>query len=381
MNTILSKQNTPVRQANSTPSFRDYADSYISHYRTRNGYGPKAAPATMRRKAACVRQLQNYFGDTRLSDITPADIAECIDSLSSHGLVMARADAAELKTMFHRASMRTGDAQPLLLFNPAKDVPLPMEPRSRQAQKKPITPSQEQALYKWFLIHRSRWAVLIPLGCNVDLRPQDYLALKVGDIDPSGPLINIVRSQSFITGKGLITKDPKTPASAQPRYISPGLMKIVEQHIAEHTDGKPESWLVTGPRGGMLDESLFYKWFKDAGTAIGRPDLTPYVMRATADDRLSRGHFGNMKEMLALQGRSDAATSIRHYQKLDDVSMKEQVDEIWERTHPTIQATSNRSASVALPHSSSPRLKEELHKLLDDLDETIQILKRLYVME
>lgn len=321
--------------ASDTIGFSDYTNMYLAHYRSRNGYRPRVAPATMRRKITSVHHLQSIFGNIPLSSITTHHIVECIAELEQHGQSMARSDAAELKTIMHRAAMHHDDQPPLVAFNPAQDVPLPQEPLSRQTQKKPISMEEEQELYDWFLHHRPQWAIMILIGCNVDLRPQDYLALKVGDIDPHEMTINIVRSQSFVTGHGLITKSPETRASAQKRYVARELMRRVMEHIRHFTDGKPDSWLIEGPRGGMLSETLFYKWFKRAGASIGRADITPYVMRATADDRISRGHFGNTKEMLVLQGRSDASTSIRHYQKLNDDSMRSHVEQIWQQTHVT----------------------------------------------
>lgn len=305
-------------------TFRQYAARYLAGYRTANGYGRRPTAATMANKRNAVGHLVAYFGDRPLRSITPADVASCFDAMAAHGRSQAHADAVELKTMLHRASMRDARGRALIPYDPAADVPTPPVPRSSQALKAAITATEERALYEWFRANRPAEAAAVPLACNIDLRPQDYLALKVGDIHPRELTLSVTRSQTREPGRGLTTKAPKTAASAQDRHVPRELMRILEDHIAANTDGRPGSWLFHAPDGrGMLSRNTFANHFRKAAAAIGRPDLSPYVMRATADDRIARHASGmNAKEMLAMQGRSDEGTSIRHYQKLDARNMQ-----------------------------------------------------------
>lgn len=316
-------------------TFSQYAQRYLKDYRTANGYGRRPTPGTMANKRNAVRHLVAYFGDKPLRAITPADVASAIEAMKAHGLSQAHADAIELKTMLHRASMRDAQGRALIPYDPASDVPAPAVPRSQQAQKQAISAEQEQALYKWFKVNHPTEAVIIPLACNIDLRPQDYLALKVQDIHPQELTLDVVRSQTRVSGRGLITKAPKTLASAQTRHVPRALMKLLEAHINEHTDGQPNSWLFTAPEGrGMLSRNTFANHFRKGAQAIGRPDLSPYVMRATADDRIARHGAGmNEKELLAMQGRSDESTSVKHYQKLNAEAMQKHAEEIWLDSH------------------------------------------------
>lgn len=331
---LTEREQIEKRREQAMP-FNKYVAEYLAGYHTEDGMGRRPTVATMQNKRNAARHLTDFFKDTPLTEIRKSDVVECSQWLARFGVYQRNRSMKELKTILRRAALKDDDGHSLIPYDPSQGVPTPRVPgHSKQSRIRTISPAEEQGLYQWFLANKPQVAILIPLACNVVLRPEEYLALKVKDVHPGRGTIDVVRAQHWIKGVGTVPGSLKTESTAGPRPIPVPLMRMIERHIRTYTDGKPESWLIPTTSGNMLMRGVFYNWFKQAAASIGRPELTAYKMRGTADDRISRSHPANIKEYITMTGRSDVATAVNHYEDTDPASMRHTADQAWNASHP-----------------------------------------------
>lgn len=145
------------------------------------------------------------------------------------------------------------------------------------------------------------------------LRWGELAGLRVQDVDPLRKRLN-VRQSIVIVGKKVVVKPPKDH-EARSVPVPAFLMEMLQGKL----DGRgPDDLVFTSVRGAPLrGGNERRRWFDQAATEIGEPDLTPHGLRHTAASIA----IGNGASVLAVQrmlGHSSATVTLDVYADLFD---------------------------------------------------------------
>jgi integrase len=125
---------------------------------------------------------------------------------------------------------------------------------------------------------RLRLAVL--LGCWCALRYGEMAELRRSDIDFDRGVIKIRRGAVWLKGSTL-SGPPKTPAGARDVAFPPHLTDDIRAHLATHAQWGKDGLLFPSQSGAPISPSSFFKPWRKARLAAGRPDLRFHDLRHT----------------------------------------------------------------------------------------------------
>ncbi len=124
-----------------------------------------------------------------------------------------------------------------------------------------------------------RASVLIAGWCS--LRWGEFTELRRKDMDLDAGLIHVRRAVTYRSG--VFTVDsPKTSAGVRDVAIPPHMVPMIREHLDTHVKAGRESLLFPAEGGGHLGDYAYRKVFKPAAERIGRPELTPHMLRHSA---------------------------------------------------------------------------------------------------
>ena len=219
-----------------------------------------AAPGTRARVTRQARIVENSLGGTDVRKITPEMVATFRMGVSEgqrhqiHGLLRQVLDAA----------VRWGYAT----TNPAKSVPNPTPKRREVA-----------IFHRWSDIDAvaeeigPEYGPLVILAAGTGLRPSEWAALRVEDIDLSARVLTVQRS--YTVAGGLVSY-VKTAGSRR-------RVPLRARVVSSLRDAMPPRGLVfEAPRGGHVNlQDWRSRYWQPAVEAAGLPPLRPYAMRHT----------------------------------------------------------------------------------------------------
>lgn len=312
------------REAHSV-TFREYAEAFLENYRAADG--SRITGAAMRTKRTAVGHLIDYFGDMKLTDITPNVINRFLDDKERYGegrYSMRRAFQA-LKAIMRKASKPDGDIPPLIASNPCTQ-PVPRTRASQQARIPEVTPNELKVI-------ADNMPDYMRIGVYVQavfaLRISELCALQVRDFDFKRRTLHIrhalARSNDDDTGE-LILADTKTEDSAADLPIPVEFIPELKHHIAAYTDwptdgeGNPKANVRNNPamflrakHSRIMNPNSLRNQFDRARVKAGRPDLHTHTLRATGITMASRN--GTPKEAQVYGRHDDAGISLNLYQR------------------------------------------------------------------
>jgi len=186
-----------------------------------------------------------------------------------------------------------------LRVNPVDDVELP---RKAEAEKRYLTHEQLHRL----AVAAGRFRTLILVLGYCGLRYGEATALRVSDVD--GGKINVSKSVTFVTGRGLV----EGPTKGKTNRTVPVPAFLAKLLVTEIGDRPAEALLFEGRRGGWLTVGELRWAFDPAATAIGVEGLTPHELRHTAAS-LAIATGANIKVVQRLLGHKTAALTLDRY--------------------------------------------------------------------
>lgn len=125
---------------------------------------------------------------------------------------------------------------------------------------------------------RLRLAVL--LGCWCALRYGEMAELRRSDIDFDPGVIKVRRGAVWLKGR-TISGPPKTAAGARNVAFPPHLAGAIRDHLATHAQWGKDGLLFPSRSGAPISPSSFFKPWRKARLAAGRPDLRFHDLRHT----------------------------------------------------------------------------------------------------
>lgn len=210
------------------------------------------------------------LGDLRLHDLTRTDVRRWWATLDpSKPRTNAKAYAL-LRTIG-----ATAVDEEVLTVNPVLIRGAGVSKRRRSIE--PATLPQLATITE-AMPERLRLAVL--LGCWCALRYGETAELRRSDIDFERGVIKVRRGAVWLKGR-TIAGPPKTAAGARDVAFPPHLAPIIRNHLTTFSQGGKDGLLFPSQSGGPISSSSFFKPWRKARLAAGRPDLRFHDLRHT----------------------------------------------------------------------------------------------------
>jgi len=222
------------------------------------------------------------WGERRLADIRPSDIAAWVAGLAASGLAPAsvRTCRRQLASCL-RAAVNEG----LIVTNPA-DATRP--PQVARQEARFLTPDElvqlERAMDPW-------WSLIVPFAVDTGLRIGELAALRVSDVDLLRGRVRVLATATGVTRTVSGSEHRRQvgpPKTAAGRRVVPTLTRSTGERvaalIAERGLGR-DDWLWSGRRGAPMDPNVFRAriWHPAVERAgLAEPTPTPHSLRHTA---------------------------------------------------------------------------------------------------
>lgn len=147
----------------------------------------------------------------------------------------------------------------------------------RQRPIEPATLAQLEAIAE-AMPERLRLAVLLGSWCA--LRYGEVAELRRADVDTDRGVIKVRRGAVWLKGR-TVAGPPKTAAGVRDVAYPPHLAPAIREHLAKHAQWGRDGLLFPSTSGGPIAPSSFFKPWRKARKAAGRPDLRFHDLRHT----------------------------------------------------------------------------------------------------
>lgn len=272
----------------------DYANDWLRHRdrlrpRTRTHY-----------RSLLDHHILPVLGAKTLANITPTAVRDWHRHLDTGPTMRAHAYAL-LKSILAEAV--TDD---ILSANPCR-----IRGAGTSERVKDIRPATLDELARITMGMPDRLRLIIPLTTFCSLRFGEVTELRRRDVDLDNLTLTVSRGVVRDQGE-IITGRPKTRAGVREVAIPPHLAPMIAGHLATHAQPGSDGLLFYGVQTGVqLAPSSLRRAFKAACTEVGRPDLTPHVLRHTGAT-LAGQSGATTRELQARLGHTTAAMAMRY---------------------------------------------------------------------
>ncbi|HET7760764.1 MAG TPA: site-specific integrase [Phycicoccus sp.] len=245
-------------------TFGDYATTWVATRdikpKTREGY-----------EHILSKYLLPAFGARPLAEITPPAVRAWWSSMDPRTPTVRSRAYGVLK-----AVMNTAVADDLVDANPCRIRGASNAPRARD-----VRPATVEELAVIVEAMPDRYRALVLLGAWCALRSGEMLELRRRDVDLVNGTVRVERAVSQVHGRAVIGT-PKSAAGIRTVTIPPHVVPAIAHHLEEFTLPGPDALLFPAADGvSSLQPSGFYKYWKEARAAAGRPDLRIHDLRHT----------------------------------------------------------------------------------------------------
>lgn len=210
------------------------------------------------------------LGDLRLHDFTRAEVRRWWASLDAS---KPRTNAKAYALL--RTIVATAVDEEVIAANPVLIRGAGVSKRRRSIE--PATLPQLATITE-AMPERLRLAVL--LGCWCALRYGEMAELRRSDVDFDRGVIKVRRGAVWLKGR-TVSGPPKTAAGARDVAFPPHLSPTIREHLATHAQCGKDGLLFPSRSGAPISPSSFFKPWRKARLAAGRPDLRFHDLRHT----------------------------------------------------------------------------------------------------
>lgn len=271
-----------------------------------------------------------YFGEMPLRDVTLSEIKVWRASLDAS---TESTNAAAYRLL--RSLLQAAEEEELIDRAP---------PKIRGASSAPVKRAAVPATFDELAViidaMPERLRLLIVLAAFVGLREGELLELRRSDVDGVTGRIDVTRkvdkdANPSVRGAcpncGRPISSPKTAKGIRTVHVPPPFLKMLQQHLLEHTAAGPLGLLFPGDRTDHMSVRYLMDRYRPAREKAGRPDLTIHHLRHTALT-LAGQHGATGAELQARAGHaSQAAMAIYQHATLDrDKALAERIGETYE---------------------------------------------------
>lgn len=254
-------------------------------------------------KSAYKNHLEGFFGETRLSEITPLMIQEWVSEMGEKDLSPATTGKVY---RYFRACIRQGYNWDLISVNPCRGIELP---RVEKGEMEFIDPSDISRLLEQL---RDPYRTLTTVLAFSGIRLGEALGLAWKHIDFEHNAILIERAVEFHTGE---LQDPKTPAARRAVVMLPALKPVLQDYHGSQEDPDPDDFLFTREDGRPLSTSTVEKKFAKAVEASKLKDVPLHSLRHTLSSSLLASG-ASIKALQRTLGHTTATMTLDTYSHL-----------------------------------------------------------------
>lgn len=305
-----------VPEAAPAPTFLEYAAKWLAARelkpRTREEYRkllglPKvvAEGATVRKDARTATALADRWGGVALDAITPADVRAWYATLDPTKPTHRAHLYALLRTVLATA-VEHGD----LAANPCAIRGAGKAKRARKIE--PATLAELAAIRENL---EPRFHALVDVAAWCALRFGELTALRRQDVDLSAGVLRIRRAVTWVDGQAIVGT-PKSEAGVRDVTIPPHLTEGLRAHLAKHAEPGRDGLVFPAAGGGFLNHGSFYKRWKTAREAAGRPDLRLHDARHTGAVMAAQAG-ATVRELMDRLGHTTPTTALLYQHTAD----------------------------------------------------------------
>jgi integrase len=168
----------------------------------------------------------------------------------------------------------------------------------------PVTPAELAALVAELPERYRALPLVLAYG---SLRFGEAAGLKVADVDLVHGVLHVRRGVVRTKDHGLFEKEPKSRAGKRAVAIPMSLVPVLAAHLEQHAG----EYVFPARSGGPLAASTFQRVFDRAAARIGRPDVTPHVLRHSGQS-WSAEAGASLPELMARAGQVSPAAALRY---------------------------------------------------------------------
>lgn len=185
----------------------------------------------------------------------------------------------------------------------------------REHKIEPATPEQLDSIISEL---PERYGCLVLLGTWCAMRWGELVELRRKDLDWRAGKIRVRRSAQPVDGV-MVVGPPKSAAGVRDVAIPPHLLPVLRQHVNQHAGWGPEGLVfpADGDQTKHLSHGSFYKPWKAARAAAGRPDLRFHDLRHTGAVMAAQTG-ATLAELMGRLGHSTPAMAIRYQHVAQD---------------------------------------------------------------
>lgn len=293
------------------------------------------------------KRILPALGHIDLKQLKPIHIIEFINTLKEsrkrYDLKDGKLSDTSIKYCFRVLSSMLQDAVEwqLIDINPCTKV---KRPRSRRHKVKLPSEQDIAKLLEALRDEPLQYRTLIYLAVDTGLRRGELMGLKWADINLESGVLQVVRSNQPLTGKGTITKSTKTEESERCVTLSENSLKLLKLYHAAQLRQRMqlankwvnEGWVFAAWNGKAMCASTPSLWFR---RFLKRHGLTPMPFHAlrhlSATILIAQGV--PLKSVSHRLGHADIRTTANIYadalQSVDQVAAQKMDEFFKENTH------------------------------------------------
>lgn len=292
-------------------TFADWADQWMDRWGGRTRTGEPLAPSTLRRKRLLLRRLKAVFGRIRLDAVDARMVSAWLDGCDL--AATPRREAYIMLRAIMRAAVAPPDGSTPLLERSPCVAPVPAK---HLADKDLVAELSQDDIRRLADAMPAYTRISIHVMVAFGLRIGEMCALRVGDFDLERRMLTIrhsIRRGPDDTGPVRLGA-MKTRGSMATMPIPERLIPKLVEHIGMFCHEGPDAQLLNPLHGGVMSDRTLRGQFDRAAVRMGRPELTPHMLRATAISRIIH-EGGELKDAQLFARHADPTVTIRYYAK------------------------------------------------------------------
>lgn len=258
---LLHERDIGIDQPPNKLTLAEYLTRWLEDY----AY-PNTAPKTYQRYAQIIKNnIIPALGGIMLASLRPQHIQRYYSHALKDGRIDRRKGGLSARTVLHHhrvlnEALRHAVRWQLMVRNPAEAVE---PPRPIRSEMQVLSPESINTLLASCKDHNLY--AIIYLAVATGLRQGELLGLRWDAIDLDSSSLSVTRTLQYISGLGLIFREPKTAGSRRKVSLSDETVRM----LREHRKHQIETRLSLGP--AYNDQNLVF------ANALGNP-IPPYIV-------------------------------------------------------------------------------------------------------
>jgi integrase len=279
----------------SSQRFADYATEWVATRRRPDGR--PLSPRTGDLYADLLRRhLLATFGPAKLAAIQPSHVRKWHGEVADGTSALQAAKAYRLFRAILNSAVRDG----ILAVNPCNIEGAGVE----RSAERPLVDAETVFELADAIEDRYR-ALILLIAFGPGSRRGEFRAYRRRHVDIlHGRILTEVQEQD--TRDGVVTTGTKNESSRW-TTLPPFVIDALTEHLDRYSQPGADGYVFTGPAGGAMSQTHWYKCFDLARRAVGMPELHPHDLRHAAGTLYAQQGATTREIMARLGHRSRAA--------------------------------------------------------------------------